>query len=121
MYCVFARKAEVRELAIAVSRNSTREAARLQPIALGRIAHASGDPDRCAVRVLGCDGYGRSYDGYVPLHKLTSNFLYVGGWLVPLGPPGGGFKHMCPPQFSPTPLGLPLGTARLGIFLYDTK
>ena len=57
---------------------------------------------RC-VSFLGCDGYGRSYDGYVPLHKLTSNFLYVGGWLVPLGPPGGGFKPMCPPQFSPTP------------------
>ena len=47
----------------------------------------------------------RSYDGYVPLHKLTSNFLYVGGWLVPLGPRGGGFQHMCTPRFSATPLG----------------
>ena len=47
----------------------------------------------------------RSYDGYVPLHKLTSNFLYVGGWLVPLGPRGGGFRRMCTPRFSTTPTG----------------
>ena len=52
----------------------------------------------------------RSYDGYVPLHKLTSNFLYVGGWLVPLGPRGGGFQHMCTPRFSAHPQGV--GTLR---------
>ena len=60
-----------------------------------------------ARRVLGaegCDRYRRSYDGYVPLHKLNSNFLYVRGWLVPLGPRGGGFQHMCTPRFSATPL-----------------
>ena len=59
-----------------------------------------------ARRVLGaegCDRYRRSYDGYVPLHKLNSNFLYVRGWLVPLGPRGGGFRRMCTPRFSTTP------------------
>ena len=60
---------------------------------------------RRALGAEGCDRYRRSYDGYVPLHKLNSNFLYVRGWLVPLGPRGGGFRRMCTPRFSTTPPG----------------